>query len=489
MVMAEYWLAVFLFERGLGLVYLIAFLVALRQFRPLIGKEGLEPVDRFVQRVDFSSSPSLFYLKHDDTTMAFAAYTGVVLSVLAATGVSELFGTWVAMLVWFVLWLLYLSFVNVGQTFWGFGWESLLLEAGFLAVFLGGAGTAVPEIMVWLLRWLLFRVMFGAGLIKLRGDACWRYLTCLQYHYETQPMPNPLSWYADKLPDWFHRLSVVGNHVVELVVPFLYFAPQPYAAVAGLVTIGFQGWLMLTGNFSWLNFLTIVLATSTFSDAVIQSVVHVTVPAVGSPGSTHMALVWGFAGLVIALSYFPLRNMLSSRQAMNRGYDPFHLVNTYGAFGSITKERYEVVIEATMDEELDEDTEWEEYEFHGKPGDLSRHPPQFAPYHLRLDWQMWFAAMSSHRRHPWFKELVRKLLEGDGPTLDLLRSVPFDEAPEHVRARLYRYEFTSWEERKERGGWWDRELVEEYFPPVSLEEGTLRPRQSPGMVGRLTHGL
>ncbi|MFC6726756.1 lipase maturation factor family protein, partial [Halobium palmae] len=184
-----------------------------------------------------------------------------------------------SMLLWATLWALYLSFVNAGQVFYGFGWESMLLETGFLAIFLGAGGTAAPAVVVWLLRWVLFRNMFGAGLIKLRGDDCWRDLSCMDYHYETQPMPNPVSWYAHNLSGRFHRAEVFGNHVVELAVPFLYFAPQPFAALAGVATILFQGWLTITGNFSWLNALTIVLAVSTFSDGALASVLPVAAPA------------------------------------------------------------------------------------------------------------------------------------------------------------------------------------------------------------------
>src|SRR5262249_38586423 len=155
---------------------------------------------------------------------------------------------------------------NVGQTFYGFGWESMLLEAGFLAIFLGDARTAPSVIVIWLIRWMLFRVMFGAGLIKIRGDECWRDLSCLIYHYETQPMPNPCSWYFHWLPKPIHQVGVLFNHFTELVVPFFYFAPQPFALIAGLITIVFHGWLAISGNFSFLGLLTMVLALATLDD-------------------------------------------------------------------------------------------------------------------------------------------------------------------------------------------------------------------------------
>src|SRR5688572_8810364 len=238
----------------------MAFLVAVRQFRPLLGERGLLPAPHFLAAVPFGSAPSLFHLRYSDRLFGVVAWTGLVLALAALTGLTDLVPLPVAMLVWLALWALYLSIVNVGQTFYAFGWETLLLEAGFLAIFLGNAGSAVPLPLMILLRWLVFRVEFGAGLIKIRGDQCWRDLTCLYYHHETQPMPNPLSWWFHHLPKPLHRVEVLGNHFAQLVVPFLLFAPQPVASVAALVIIVTQSWLLISGNFSWLNAITIVIA-------------------------------------------------------------------------------------------------------------------------------------------------------------------------------------------------------------------------------------
>ncbi len=479
---SAYWLVRFVFQRGLAGIYLIAFLVAAFQFRPLNGEDGLLPFTELVDSVGFREAPSLFHLVPTDRAVAVAAWSGVGLSLLAFLGLPSRLGMAAVVAVWGLLWLLYLSFVNVGRTFYGFGWESLLLETGFLAIFLGGAGTAAPEIVVWLLRWLLFRVMFGAGLIKIRGDPCWRDLTCMQYHYETQPMPNPLSWFVAKLPRPVHRLEVLINHIVELVVPFLYFAPQPIAGFAGLATIGFQGWLMLSGNFSWLNMLTAVLAVSTLSDGML-SALPLGAPATVPPGPVHQLGVYGLGLLVVALSYYPVRNMISSGQRMNASFDPVHLVNTYGAFGHITKERSEIVLEATMSEEPDE-ADWEAYRFKGKPTDVSRLLPQWAPYHLRLDWQMWFAAMSSPYRNPWFLRMVEKLLDGDEDIRTLLAEDPFDgDPPERIRARLFRYEFTDIETWQETGDWWEREAKGTYLQPVAKDDAMVR--SMPGRTRRL----
>ncbi len=256
----SYWYSRFAFQRALAIVYLSAFIVAANQFVPLVGEHGLLPAPRFIDDIAFGDSPSLFFWFPTDRAFHLAAWLGVALSLLALTGYPERSRPGVAAAVWVALWVLYLSFVNVGQTFYAFGWESLLLEAGFLTIFAGANLSAPSALSIWMWRWLLFRIMLGAGLIKLRGDPCWRDLTCLDYYFETQPMPNPLSWYFHWLPSAVHHAGVVFNHVAELVVPFGYFAPQPIAAIAGMLTIVFQLTLIVSGNLSWLNWLTIVLA-------------------------------------------------------------------------------------------------------------------------------------------------------------------------------------------------------------------------------------
>jgi hypothetical protein len=393
---------------------------------------------------------------------------------LSATALFGVFDgpAWPAVLpmaVWALLWALYLSIVNVGQTFYSFGWESLLLETGFLAIFLGPAGTTPPFTLIVLLRWLLFRVEFGAGMIKMRGDRCWRDLTCLYYHHETQPMPNPLSWYFHHLPRSLHRVEVLGNHFAQLVVPWFLFFPQPIASVAGLVIVLTQGWLVISGNFAWLNVVTMTLAIASFDDAALGRVLAFVPRQLTEAPAWHVGIVLAVTALIVVLSYRPARNLVSRRQLMNYSFDPLHIVGTYGAFGSITKERYEVVIEGTEDAVITPQTRWLEYEFKGKPGDVRRRPPQFAPYHLRLDWLMWFAALSSPMYQEWFVPLVGKLLEADRPTLGLLARDPFQgRRPRFVRALYYLYRFTTPREHRETGAWWSRKLVGEYVQPLAL---------------------
>src|SRR5919108_5762128 len=269
------WLVRLLFQRGLAAIYLIAFLVALKQFPALLGDRGLLPVPGFTQRVGFREAPSLFHWHYSDRLLATVAWLGIALAGLTLLGIPEQGPLWLSMAVWWLLWALYLSIVNVGQTFYAFGWESMLLEAAFFAAFLGPRHLEPSPVPILILRWMLFRVELGAGLIKLRHDPCWWDLTCLFYHYETQPLPNPLSWYFHRMPKLFHKLSVLFSHFVQLIIPFGLFAPQPVASIAGGLIIFHQLWLIISGNYSWLNWLTVILGITAFSDSVLSAVLPI----------------------------------------------------------------------------------------------------------------------------------------------------------------------------------------------------------------------
>jgi hypothetical protein len=476
----DYHLARFLLERGLAAIYLVAFAVAWRQFPALCGERGLEPAPRFLDVVPrFLDAPTVFrWTRYTDARLRALSAIGIAVSLSLLLGVPQAAPLPVTMLAWFVLWAGYQSIVNIGGSFYSFGWETLLLEAGFLAIFLGNAAIAPPLLVLFAYRWLGFRVEFGAGMIKWRGDRCWRELECMDYHHETQPMPNPLSWMFHRLPRRVHRIESVGNWIAQLVLPFGLFLPQPFATLAAVLMIGTQLYLVVSGNYAWLNWVTIVVLTAAIADPVVNAVAGAILPGfqLASP-AFDAAPAWFTAAVllltlaVVILSSFPLRNLLSPRQAMNASFDPFRLVNTYGAFGSVSRQRDEVIVEGTDATALEHDTTWREYEFKGKPGDVRRMPPQFAPYHLRLDWLMWFLPLSSRYGERWFVPFLIRLLEGDRQTLALLRANPFpDRPPRFVRALLYRYRFSTWQERRETGAWWVRTLIGEYMPPVTLRE-------------------
>jgi Lipase maturation factor len=468
----QYWVGRLILERGTAVVYVFAFVAAARQFRVLIGEHGLLPVPRYLAQRSLVRTPSIFHLHYSDRFFATLAWSGAALAAGMTAGLADVLPLWTAVSLWLLLWVAYLSIVNVGQTWYSFGWESLLLEMGFLAIFLGNDRIAPPLLTMWLARLLLFRLEFGAGLIKLRGDSCWRDLTCLYYHHETQPMPGPLSWFFHHLPKPLHRVEAAGNHLAQLVVPFGLFAPQPVAGIAGAIVVVTQLWLVASGNFAWLNWLTILLGCSAIDARSMATVLPIPDRrALTEAPRWFAALVIVFAVLTLVLSYWPVRNMVSRSQRMNMSFNPFHLINTYGAFGSIGRTRREVVIEGTGEPAITEQTVWKEYEFKGKPGGLRRLPRQWAPYHLRLDWLMWFAAISPRYAHPWLQPFMLRLLQNDAATLRLLGGNPFpDDPPQYVRAQLYRYRFTTAAEWRRDHAWWHRTLEGGYLPPISMKE-------------------
>ncbi len=470
----EYGFARQVLQRGIAALFFVAFTSTLNQFPALLGERGLLPVPAYLARIGKPLRPSLFTWRYSDGLLRTVCWIGVAISTSLILGLPQMGPPWVPMLAFLSLWLLYMSIVNVGQTFYAFGWEMLILEAGFTVAFLGSDQSPPPRPILLLLAWLVFRLEFGAGMIKIRGGQEWRDLTALYYHHETQPMPGPLSRQFHLLPKAFHRLEVLGNHGAQLVVPFLLFAPQPVGSIAAGVIIFTQLWLVASGNFAWLNWSAIVLAFAAVSDPVAHAVLPIIPPSwVPAPGSSASSPLW-WVGIVLAvtvlllvLSYWPIRNLFSRGQLMNASFNRWQLVNTYGAFGTVTKDRIEVTVEGTMDEDPDEGADWQEYGFKGKPGDVNRLSRQFAPYHLRLDWLMWFLPLRTvHER--WFYALLAKLLEADQQTLALLRKDPFNgEKPRWVRATTYLYRFSTRAEHKQTGQRWIRLYLAEAIPPLS----------------------
>ena len=479
-----YWITRFLILRLLGLIYLMAFLTWVWQGPALVGKDGLLPAASYLARAaralgsrgaGFLEAPSLFWIRDTDGFMfGVAGGLGVLLSLVVLAGYANA-------LVLLVLWALHLSVTNVGQTWYGFGWEMQLLETGFLCMFLCPLvdGRPFPRrpppvIVVWLLRWLIVRIMLGAGLIKLRGDPCWRDLTCLDYHFETQPIPSPLTPLFHALPAAGHKVGVAFNHFVELVVPFFAFGPRRARLVAAVLLLSLQVVLIASGNLSFLNWLTIVPILACFDDGVwrrlaprrllerVERAVAGASAPVGQRGAVAVLAV-----VVVWLSVEPVMNLLSRQQAMNTTFNRLQIVNTYGAFGSVGRERNEIVFEGTLDERLTPETRWTEYHWKCKPGDPARAPCWMSPYHRRLDWLIWFAAMGQPHEFPWTVHLVWKLLHADQATLGLLAGDPFaGRPPRFVRATLYRYRLAPLGSDL----WWERTPLGPWLPPLSRDD-------------------
>jgi hypothetical protein len=483
-----YWLTRFVILRLLGLVYAVAFAVAINQIIPLIGANGLLPVGIFLRRVSellgspaagFWRLPSLFWLDHSDTMLIVMAWTGFILSCVVVAGFANA-------LLLAVLWMIYMSFVHAGQDWYGYGWEIQLLETGFLAIFLCPLidmrpfpGRAPPMPIIGLFRWLIFRIMVGAGMIKIRGDEVWRNGTALYYHFETQPIPGPLSRWFHFLPRAFLKTGVWYNFLAELIAPWFIFWPRLARHIAGSVIIILQIILVLSGNLSFLNWLTIVPALACFDDGFWAKIlpgrwVQAAYTAAGraEPSAPLTVTSWTVTILIVVLSIQPTVNILSPGQIMNTSFNPFDLVNTYGAFGSVGKERLNVIFEGTMDDVPDEKADWKPYPYKGLPVYLEKPAPQIAPYQLRLDWQMWFASMSTPDEYPWTLNLVSKLLHNDPLVLTLFADNPFTKKPpKFIRAVLYRYRFAV--PGNPHGYWWYRDRIGDWLPALSADDPRL----------------
>jgi lipase maturation factor 1 len=370
------------------------------------------------------------------------------------------------------LFVLYLSLVTAGQEFMGYQWDALLLEAGFLAILLGSS-----PIVVWLYRWLLFRLLFLSGAVKLAsGDSSWHHFTALPVHYETQPLPTPLAWYMYQLPPWFQRGSVGFVFFVELVVPFLIFAPRRVRFFAARAIMVLQVLILLTGNYAFFNLLTISFCLFLVNDAFFRRVLPKAVSRSADSAATYKtsrpwskAICGSFAALALFIGSFEVARTFgvhwSVADAAMRSVSPFQIINSYGLFAVMTTTRPEIVIEGSND-----GVTWLAYEFKYKPGDLTRRPAWVAPHQPRLDWQMWFAALGDYQSDPWIIRFMARLLQGSPEVLRLLGRNPFPDGPPHyVRATLYQYRFSTPPEKRSTGAWWSRELKGAYVPAVSLK--------------------
>ena len=459
------------FVRLLGIVYLIAFASFGVQMVGLVGSDGILPAAEFLERVRdiFGASsyrlvPTVFWVSASDAALTAGIFAGVALSVCLIVGFLQR----VALV---ALYMLYLSFVSVGQVFMAYQWDTLLLEVGFLSIFLAIPGPAV----VWLFRALMFRFWFLSGAVKLLSDdPSWSSFTALTYHYETQPLPTWVAWYAHYLPEGFHRFAVGGVFFVEMVVPFMVFGPRPLRFFAAACFTGLNVVIAVTGNYTFFNLLSIILCVFLLDDDLLRRLPERVTRIMRFPTLCRPERV--LAGAAAAVAAFVL--IVGGLQIWGtfkgtypgptttaiRWISPFYTVNGYGLFAVMTTIRPEIIVQGSND-----GVEWRDYEFKHKPGDLARRPSFIAPHQPRLDWQMWFAALSPNRVSGWFQAFAFRLMQGSPAVVSLLAENPFPESPpRYIKAELYLYTYSDYGARGETGHWWERRHVRTYFGPVTL---------------------
>ena len=512
---SAYFLTRWIFLRALGVIYLIAFVSLWTQINGLIGHNGILPTGQFMaaagQQCDargiglerYHLLPTLCWFNASDGFLHFQCAAGSILATLLIAGIAP--APCLAL-----LWLLYLSLATIGRDFLGFQWDNLLLETGFLAIFLAplqwlprklSRETPPPRIVLWLLWLLLFKLMFSSGCVKLfSGDPNWHNLTALTFHYQTQPLPTWIGWYAQQLPLGFQKMSCAGTFGIELGAPLLIFAPRRLRFCGGAAIAFLQILILLTGNYTFFNWLTLALCLLLLDDHILMKFTPTLLrrapahgalasgpacaygnklragPETGTPNVARRwprAMTFPLAVVVIAISLFQMSLMFGARPAWflpvavaDLWLSPLRTVNSYGLFAVMTTQRREIVVEGSND-----GTNWLAYEFKYKPGDLTRRPAFVAPHQPRLDWQMWFAALGNSRQNPWFANFCERLQQGAPEVLALLEKNPFPgHPPRYIRAELYDYHFTSFAIRRLTGTWWKREFTGEYLPPLPLHE-------------------
>jgi len=489
------------FLRALGVIYLIAFVSLWIQLDGLIGSNGMSPVSQFLPAARgqlgpdaYTLLPTLCWFASSDAFLHFLCGGGVLCSLLLIFGIAPA----VSLLALFIL---YLSLTTAGQVFFSFQWDVLLLEAGFLSIFFApwrlwsrkisprpgstiAATEPVSRVGLFLLKLLLFKLMLMSGVVKLTsGDDSWWNLTALDYHYWSQPLPTVFGWWADKSPEWFKHFSVAFCLVVEMIVPFFIWAPRRLRLVAAGLLIFLQISIAITGNYCFFNLLTIALCLLLIDDASIgravdgrASPVAQVLRPVNAKWIAERLSMFGAIGVIIVTlpinawlifsAFKPLNGPPAALANLYERLEAFRVVNGYGLFRVMTKDRCEIILEGSAD-----GIDWLPYEFKWKPGDVKRAPGWCAPHQPRLDWQMWFAALGTPHENQWLVALIFRLLQGSHDVNGLLANNPFpDKPPHYIRAMFYRYRFTTVDELRETGAWWKREELREYLPTLSLEQ-------------------
>lgn len=453
----RYALASWIFQRLLGASALSAFVSLHVQVLGLFGAEGVLPIAPRLARAHealggalWASRPTLLLATgaSDGALVALCAVgelAALALALGVAPGPAALLSA-----------LAYVSLVNVGAPFFPLQWDALLIEALWITALLAPwralvvppwRATEPPAIARWALWLLLARLMLASGIVKWIGDEVWRDLSALSYHYETQPLPGPLSPFMHALPMPAHQLGALFTFFVELPVPFLVFGPRRARHFAAACIALLQIAIALTGNFGFFNLLTASMCVLLVDDAAISSALPAAARAHAAPGEPrpawwHVALPSALATFLIALQLAQLATSLGAPARepvvdLIERTQPLWLTSSYGLFADMTTERPELVIEGSEDGER-----WLPYPFRYKPGDPERALPFTGPHLPRLDWMLWFAALGRPEDAPWVGALERALLEGRPPVLALFARDPFEgRRPRYVRVVAWDYRF------------------------------------------------
>ncbi|QDK37141.1 lipase maturation factor family protein [Bdellovibrio sp. NC01] len=474
----HYEVASWFLSKSLAFSYFIAFLSLLPQVGGLFGRQGILSIDHLLNVLDkevgaerFLQMPSLFWFFSGDFTLRASCFLGMLASSLAFIGFSQ---SWMFLLCW----VLYLSFVNCGQVFLSFQWDSLLLEFGFLGLFMApwefewlpfGAHVFNPIILI--LCWLvLFKLMFCSGVVKLvNKDITWKNLTALNFHFWTQPLPNPVAYFIHKAPQWFHRLSTLLMFTIELVVPFFIFIPGVVQTAAATALILLQVLIILTGNFAFFNVVTIGLCLGLVPDMFWKiELTHYVEPTTFSYPLSFAV----FGALVPATYFWIYRTLFDKSKTLDfllpymRLLYPFRISNPYGLFAVMTKHRPELILEGS-----DDGIHWKEYQFRYKPCDPKKFPPIVAPHQPRLDWQLWFASLEGFGENLWLQNLIARLFAESVEVQSLIAVDPFGgKSPNFLRLQKYEYTFSSFEELRKKGIWWKRLYIDQYSPTFAKED-------------------
>lgn len=486
-----------LFLRGLGAIYFSAFYALLFQVRGLIGTQGILPAAEYLAAFQgagvtrFWYVPTLLWLSSSNHMLMFLCWAGLIASLFLVANV------WPRLML-LVCFASFLSFVSAAQDFSGYQSDGMLLEAGFLSLFLApkgwfpglGLNHPIPRAPMFLLLWEWFRIYFESGLVKLKsGDPTWRNLTAMYEYYQNGPLPTWIGWYLQHLPHWFHIATAAATLMMELVLVWLAFLPRFWKIVCFVIVTVWQVVVIATANYTFLNYLVLLLAVFLLDDAFLQRFfplrwkIRLAKPSPptseepltdeSAPAKTNLRTSAGlalYAALMMWIFYattVPLVNMSWSDAPLPSKpvvlLEPFRIANQYGLFAVMTPHRYEIEFQGSNDGE-----HWTAYPFRYKPQGLKDRPRIYAPYQPRFDWNLWFASLGQWQQNIFVPRTEELLLENDRDVFELFAGNPFPDAPpKFVRTVLWQYWFSTPEQKRNDGLWWQREYLGTYAPTLT----------------------